>query len=109
MADSDDDEERPSADRTASDTDAESVRAWLVERSYDDRGLIVLVYATPDGERARRKELAATVMHQRGIAPTAATEVDAADLDEVTDPETRERYAAEATRMRERHDPDDEV
>lgn len=91
------------------DDDEETVRAWLVERSYDDRGLITMVYATPDGERARRKELSATVMNQRGLAPTAATEVDAADLDEVTDEETRERYAEEVARMREKHAPDDEV
>lgn len=93
----------------ADSEDDDTVRAWLVERSYDDRGLIVMVYATPDGERARRKELSATVMNQRGVAPTAATEVAAADLDEVTDDETRERYAAEVARMREKHDPDDEV
>ncbi|RDI71854.1 hypothetical protein [Halopelagius longus] len=92
------------------DADADdAVRAWLVDRTYDDRGLIILVYATPDGERARRKEMAATVMHQRGISATAAVDVDPEDLDEVTDAETRDRYAAEATRMREQHDPDDEV
>ncbi|SFG99450.1 hypothetical protein SAMN04488063_3512 [Halopelagius inordinatus] len=93
----------------ADSEDDDTVRAWLVERSYDDRGLIVMVYATPDGERARRKELSATVMNQRGVAPTAATAIAAADLDEVTDDETRERYAAEVARMREKHDPDDEV
>lgn len=93
----------------ADSEDTDAVRAWLVERSYDDRGLITMVYATPDGERARRKELSATVMNQRGVAPTAATEVDAADLDEVTDEETRDRYAKEVARMRETHDPDDEV
>lgn len=92
-----------------SEDDDGPVRVWLVERSYDDRGLIVTVYATPDGERSRRKELSATVMNQRGVAPTAATEVDAADLDEVTDDETRQRYAEEVARMREKHDPDDEV
>ena len=34
-----------------------SRRCWLVERTYTDRDTIVLVYATPDGERSSRKEL----------------------------------------------------
>ena len=85
-----------------------TIRTWLVERSYDDRNLITLVYATPDGERAVRKERSATVMHQQGSQVTAAIDVDATRLSPV-DGATRERYAAEATRMREQHEPDDEV
>jgi hypothetical protein len=92
----------------AADTDTDDVRVWLVERSYDDRNLITLVYATPDGERALRKEMAATVLHQRGTRITAATDVDPAQLTAV-DAEDRERYAAEVDRMRDRYDPDEEV
>jgi hypothetical protein len=89
------------------DDDA-TVRAWLVERSYDDRNLITLVYATPDGERALRKEIAATVLHQRGARITAAIDADEAQLAAV-DATDRERYATEAARMADRHDPDDEI
>ena len=87
---------------------AETVRAWLVERSYDDRNLITLVYATPDGTRALRKERSATVMHQQGSRVTAAVDVARDALAPVDDSDV-ERYADEAERMRARHDPDDEV
>lgn len=93
---------------TDADTDGETVRAWLVERSYDDRNLITLVYATPDGGRVLRKEQSATVMHQRGREVTAAVDVTPDALTAV-DPEDRERYAAEVERMRARHEPDEEV
>ena len=96
-------------DTDADDTDAaEPVRVWLVERSYDDRNVITLVYATPDGERAFQKEIAATIMHQRGTTVTAAVDADPAQLAPVDDAD-RDRFAAEADRMRERHDPDDEI
>jgi hypothetical protein len=85
-----------------------TVRAWLVERSYDDRNLITLVYATPDGTRALRKERSATVMHQQGSRVTAAVDVARDALAPVDDSDV-ERYADEAERMRTRHDPDDEV
>jgi hypothetical protein len=85
-----------------------TVRAWLVERSYDDRNLITLVYATPDGTRALRKEQSATVMHQQGSRVTAAVDVARDALAPVDDSDV-DRYADEAERMRARHDPDDEV
>lgn len=91
-------------------TDAsDTVRLWLVERTYDDRNLITLVYATPDGERMLQKEIAATVMHQQGQGATAAIDVETDRVDDVSDDETRERYATEAERMAEGYDPDDEV
>ena len=88
---------------------ADPVRLWLVERSYDDRNLITLVYATPDGNRALRKEQAAAVMHQRETTVTAAVDADPNHLVPVDDPDDRERYAAEADRMADAHDPDDPV
>lgn len=88
---------------------SDSVRAWLVERGYDDRGVITLVYATPDGERIHRRGQSATVMRQRGNDVTAAVDVDPEDLEPVDDEETRERYAAEAGRVAERRDPDEAV
>ena len=86
------------------------VRVWLVERTYsdDEQNLIILEYATPDGERYLRKERALTSFTD--VRPVrAAVEAPPGNLGDVADPETRERYAREATRMRETHDPDDEV
>jgi hypothetical protein len=93
---------------TETDDATETVRVWLVERSYDDRNLITLVYATPDGARALRRERSATVMQQQGSRVTAAVDV-APDALVPVDEAERERYADEAARMRARHDPDDEV
>lgn len=86
----------------------EAVRCWLVERSYDDRDLVTLVYATPDGERAQTKEVPMTAISQGTVTVTAATEVDESDLEPVAD-ETRDRYREEVRRMRDEHGPDDEM
>jgi hypothetical protein len=93
------------------DTDADdAVRAWLVERSYgdDELNIIILVYATPDGERYLRKELALRGPWDARDTP-AAIDVDPSDLGAVTDPDERERYRTEAERMMGKHDPDDAV
>ena len=82
---------------------------WLVDRDVDSRNLVTLTYATADGDRSFTRQTSLETMHRGGGGATAATEVDDDRLDAVDDPETRERYAAEATRMAERHDPDDEV
>lgn len=89
--------------------DDDTVRCWLVERTYTDRGLVDMVYATPDGTGVRRKQVATTIMRQRGVGTTAAVDVDRGDLEPVDDAETRERYATEAERVREQHEPDEEV
>ena len=88
----------------------ETVRVWLVERTYsdDEQNIIILVYATPDGSRYYRKERALVSFSDRRDT-TAAVEVSADSLGRVDDEETRERYAAEAQRVRARHDPDDPV
>ncbi|WP_338730249.1 hypothetical protein [Haladaptatus sp. DJG-WS-42] len=85
----------------------DSLRLWLVHRTYDDKGLISLVYATEDGTQYLPKERAATTLSR--IPVTAAIDVDASDVYPVEDAETRERYENEATRMSERHNPTDEV
>ncbi|MFB6172005.1 MAG: hypothetical protein ABEJ23_05680 [Haloarculaceae archaeon] len=85
----------------------ETVRTWLVERTYTDRDLVVLTYATPDGERAVTRELAAAALG--GTTVTAAREVEADRLDPVADAADRERYASEASRVRENNDPDAEI
>jgi hypothetical protein len=81
---------------------------WLVERTYTDKGLVSLVYATTDGERCLHKQRSMNMLRQ-GADVTAATEADAADLESVEDAETRERYASEATKMADQHDPDEAV
>ncbi|PSQ18798.1 hypothetical protein BRD00_04205 [Halobacteriales archaeon QS_8_69_26] len=83
-----------------------TVRLWLVDRSYDDKGLVQLVYATPDGESFRRFEWAAASLGRREV--TAAVDVDPEELAPVDSAE-RGRYREEARRMADRHDPDDEL
>lgn len=83
----------------------ETVRLWLVERDYDDKGLLRLVYATDDGRHRLAQERSPTLRQE----VTAAIDVDVDRLDPVEDPEDRERYAAEVTRVRDRHDPDEVI
>jgi hypothetical protein len=85
----------------------DSERLWLVERTYTDRDLVVLIYATPDGTEQLRKELASTMLQRTTV--TAAIEAAPEDLETVEDEETRDRYATEVERVREDHDPDDPI
>lgn len=85
-----------------------TVQCWLVERSFDDRNLVTIVYATPDGSRYQQRERSATAL-QTGPTVTAATDIPEADLEPVTDETTRERYADEAHRTASRYDPDDPI
>ena len=86
---------------------ADTVRCWFVERDYNNRDLIILTYATPEGDRVYTQELAAQVIDTKTV--TASKEVDPDNLEAVDDPETRERYAAEAERVAAEYDPDDEI
>lgn len=86
---------------------ADTVRCWFVERDYNDRDLIIITYATPEGDRVYRRELAAQVVDSSTV--TAARDVDPDNLESVDDPETRERYAAEAERVANEHDPDERI
>jgi hypothetical protein len=86
---------------------AEEERVWLVERDYSDKGLVTLVYATPDGERAVTKQRSATMLSRTDV--TAAEHVDPDSLDPVEEADRRERYAAEVERMRSSHEPDEPV
>lgn len=89
----------------------ETVRVWLVERTYsdDEQNLIILTYATLDGERYFRKERALTSFTGAGRETTAALDVDSNNLGRVDDEETRAQYAAEVERVSERYGPDDTV
>lgn len=81
-------------------------RVWLVDRTYNDKGMVRLVYATTDGDRYLRRQLSERMLMQKDV--TAAVDV-AEDRLEPTPEAERERYAAEATRMSEDHDPDEAV
>ena len=72
----------------------DTVRVWLVERTYsdDEQNLIILVYATTDGERYFRKERALTTAGDVRET-TAAVDVDPDNLGTVDDPEQRSQYA----------------
>jgi hypothetical protein len=87
-----------------------AVRVWLVERTYsdDEQNLIILIYATPDGRRYFRKERALTSASDVRET-TAAVEAAPHNLGRVENAERRERYATEARRMAEAHDPDDAI
>jgi hypothetical protein len=97
---------KPGATHTFAVTD-DTRQVWLVERDYNDKGLVTLVYATPDGERAIHRHRSSTMLSKQGV--TAASEAAPADLQPVEDSDRRERYAQEVERMIERHDPDDEI
>ena len=100
----------PTTDERRADEGDESVRVWLVERTYsdDEQNLIILVYATPDGSRYLRKERALTSFTDERDT-TAAIDADPGNLGSVGNPEERERYAGEASRMAADHDPVDLV
>ena len=86
------------------------VRVWLVERTYsdDEQNLIILTYATPDGKRYFRKERALTSFTDVRDT-TAAVDADPDNLGSVDDPDLQKRYATEAQRMAEAHEPDDVI
>jgi hypothetical protein len=81
------------------------MRCWLVERDFDDKGLVRLVYATPDGSRQVIRERSAARLGRYDV--TAAIDVEEDQLEPVDGDDQRERYAGEAERMAERHDPED--
>lgn len=89
---------------TGMDTE-DGVRVWLVERTYgdDEQNLIILTYATPDGEQDFRKERALTSFTGDHRDTSVSLAVDPDNLGTVDDAETQERYATEVERMREKH------
>jgi hypothetical protein len=88
-------------------TEEKTERVWLVERSVDDRDLVTLIYATPDGARVIRRQVSAAHLSKADV--TAATTVKGDRLTPSEDPATRERYALEVDRIRAEHDPEDQV
>ncbi|WP_254538800.1 hypothetical protein [Halomarina litorea] len=88
-------------------SESDTVRVWLVERGYNNRDLVILKYATADGERLFRRELAAQAIDLDTV--TAAKDVSPDNLESVDEAELKERYENEATRMIKEHDPDDTI
>jgi hypothetical protein len=90
---------------------AETREVWLVERTYsdDEQNLIILTYATPDGRLEYRKERAITSFSGPARETTAGATVPRDDLATVSEPDRRERFAAEASRMAETHDSDEPI
>ena len=93
-----------------SEPDTETIRMWLVERTYsdDEQNMVILTYATRDGERYFRKERALTSFSDIRDT-TAAVDASPSSVGAVDDPADRERYATEARRMARVHDPDDVI
>ena len=83
-------------------------RGILIGYGLVAENIIILVYATPDGQRYYRKERALTSSTDVRET-TAAVDVSPDNLGTVEDDEKRERYAAETARMAEEHDPDEAV
>ncbi len=86
---------------------AATERVWLVDRTYSDKGMVSLVYATVGGDRYLRRQLSEQMLTRTDV--TAGMDVEPDRLQDVDDEAERERFAAEAARMAERHDPDDTV
>lgn len=63
--------------------ETEDIRVWLVERGYNNRDLIILKYATPDGEQLFRREFASQAINVDTV--TAAKDVSSTDLEAVAD------------------------
>ena len=84
-------------------------RVWLVERTYsdDEQNLIILTYSTPDGRRDFRKERALTSFSGSPRETPVGLTVPVSNLGTVEDPDMRERYADEATRMARNYEPDE--
>lgn len=84
----------------------QTIRCWLVERDFWDEDLVTLVYASPDGQLYHRRQLSGAMLYE--IEVTAAKTFQRAEL-EPTPIEDQERYAQEAARMAQQHDPADNV
>lgn len=88
----------------------ESERVWLVERTYsdDEQNIIILTYATLDGTNYLRKERALTSFDTMDPI-TASVDTTPDNLGDVHDDSVQQRYATEAQRMADTHDPDDTI
>lgn len=88
----------------------DNTSVWLVERTYSDdkQNLIILTYATTNGEQHYRKERA-LISFTDVRDTTAAVNADPDNLGTADDSDLREQYVAEAQRMQDSQDPDDVI
>lgn len=84
------------------------VQLWMVDRTYDDKGMVRVTYATTDGERTFQREFAEQQLYRKGHSVTAAVHVEEDRVHE-TPADEKAQFAAEASRMAETHDPDDAI
>ena len=87
----------------------DSVRCWLVQRRTRATSRTSSFSCTRPPTGRATIERSALTSFEDARETTAAIEVSAARLGEVTDPVQRDRYETEATRMRSTHDPDDVI
>lgn len=80
----------------------DTVSVWLVDRTYsdDEQNLLIFTYATADGQRAFRRELAVTTMRGLEADPPARVEVAPENLSTVVDPETVAWYRSAVAERR---------
>lgn|GEM_PF-2325080 len=76
---------------------------------HGEQNLIILTYATPEGDQDFCKERALTSFTGDHRETPVSLTVDPDNLGTVDDAETRERYAGEVERMREKHEPTDSL
>jgi hypothetical protein len=88
------------------DSNTETECVWLVERDYTDKGMVTIVYASTDGERHLQRQLSERMVVRADV--TAGKHVETGRLSPTPDGD-RGRYAAEASRMAEQHEPDNAV
>ena len=93
-----------------SDSQEDGKQVWLVDRTYsdDEQNLIVLRYATEDGEQELVQEHAVTTPTGDADAEVSIT-ADPENLRHVEDEEHREQYAQEAQRLKEERDEDESL
>lgn len=84
-------------------------RVWLVDRAYsdDEQNLIILTYATPDGNYEYRKERALTGFNM-DRETYASLRVDPGNLAETVS-DRQQEFEIQAQQMRENYDPGDVV
>ncbi|XVH30883.1 hypothetical protein ACNS7O_10845 [Haloferacaceae archaeon DSL9] len=83
---------------------------WLVERTYpdDEQNIVILVYATTEGDRYLRKERALTSFSD-DRATTAAVDVAPSELGTVDDAARRTEHAAAVERTRDQYEPSEAI
>lgn len=91
-------------------SDDNMVRVWLVERTYsdDEQNLIILTYATEDGENYYRKERALTSIDDKRET-VASIIVDQSDLGTVEDESEINRYKVLVEDIIDKYDVDDTI